>query len=363
MSKKKNTAKQPASKQPASKRPASQPPKRSGNHAVRRRVRFDRIAIVAVPLLLIIILIAALCVRSLQKSGKLQLNFGEESSEATASQTLPPATESTTPTATSTTAQTEESASEQKEITLSANDVAKGNLIVVDRAHDYTFPTGDPELQYVHEGRVSAYTVSDLDVQLDTETLEQLNQMMTDYEAASGYSGMQVFSGYRSKSDQDSRYESGSSNMPGGSSDYHTGRSFNLKIDFGDGTSDYYNAEKYPDYSWIAEHAAEYGFVVRYPEGKDDLTGDESRTYTFRYVGVPHAVYMTEHDLCLEEYVELVQDYTADEPLMIETEDGSYAVYYAAAEGSSVHVPVRSESYTVSGDNIGGFILTCKEAE
>lgn len=339
-------------------RPAAQPPKRGGSHAVKRRVRFDRIAVVVIPLLLIIILITALCMRSLQKSGRLQLNRKEESS--TASTTALTAPTETTPAVATETTEPEESTADHKEITISAGDVAKGNLIVVNPENAYSFPTGDPVLKYVHEERNSSYTVSDLDVQLEAETLEQLNAMMADYEAESGYSGMQVFSCYRSKSDQDSRYESGSSSIPGGCSDYHTGRSFNLKIDFGDGTSDYYNAEKYPEYSWIAEHAAEYGFVVRYPDGKDSKTGDESRTYTFRYVGIPHAAYMTEHNLCLEEYAEKLQEYTVDEPLTIQTDDGSYAVYYAAVEETGVHVTVLSDSYTVSGDNMDGFIITCR---
>ncbi len=335
---------------------------RGGSHAVKRHVRFDRIAVVVIPLLLIILLIIALCMRSLQKSGKLHLEKKDEPSTVAVTTTLtavPTESSETTPAVATGTSEPQESSAAEKEITLSSSDIAKGHLIVVNKENAYSFPAGDPKLAYVHEARNDSYTVSDMEVQLEEETLEHLSAMMADYEAETGFDGMQVFSGYRTKADQDSRYENGSTDFPGGCSDYHTGRSFNLKIDFGDGTSDYYNAEKYPDYSWIAEHAAEYGFVVRYPEGKDSLTGDESRTYTFRYVGVPHAVYMTAHKLCLEEYVEKLQGYTADKPLNIQTENADYAVYYAAADTSSIHTSVIGEDYSVSGDNIGGFIITC----
>ena len=133
------------------------------------------------------------------------------------------------------------------------------------------------------------------------------------------------------------------------------------EINFGDGTSDYYNAEKYPKYSWIAEHAAEYGFVVRYPDGKDEKTGEDSRTYTFRYVGVPHALYMQEHNLCLEEYIDRVHSYSADNPLEITADGKTYQVFYVGIGGTKdVQVTIPSGTYTASGDNISGYIVTCE---
>ena len=200
-----------------------------------------------------------------------------------------------------------------------------------------------------------------MEVQLDAEPIAQLNKMMSAFETETGLGGMQVFSGYRDKADQDSRYEDGSTGFRGGYSDYHSGRSFNLKINFGDGTSDYYNAEKYPKYSWIAEHAAEYGFVVRYPDGKDEKTGEDSRTYTFRYVGVPHALYMQEHNLCLEEYIDRVHSYSADNPLEITADGKTYQVFYVGIGGTKdVQVTIPSGTYTASGDNISGYIVTCE---
>lgn len=51
-------------------------------------------------------------------------------------------------------------------------------------------------------------------------------------------------------------------------------------------------------------HAAEYGFVLRYPKGKEGVTGIAHEPWHFRYVGVPHAAAMASNRLCLEEYLD-----------------------------------------------------------
>ncbi len=201
-----------------------------------------------------------------------------------------------------------------------------------------------------------------MEVQLDAETIAQLNKMMSAFETETGLGGMQVFSGYRDKADQDSRYEDGSTGFRGGYSDYHSGRSFNLKINFGDGTSDYYNAEKYPKYSWIAEHAAEYGFVVRYPDGKD-----EKNRRGQPYIYIP---------LCRRTPCSL---YAGTQPLSGRIQSTVYTATVRTTRWRSrlmarpircsmwgiggtkdVQVTIPSGTYTASGDNISGYIVTCE---
>ena len=53
---------------------------------------------------------------------------------------------------------------------------------------------------------------------------------------------------------------------------------------------------------WMAEHAAEYGFIVRYPSDKTNLTGYYYEAWHYRYVGVELATYLMENDLTLEEF-------------------------------------------------------------
>ena len=103
---------------------------------------------------------------------------------------------------------------------------------------------------------------------------------------------------------------------------------------------------------------------MRYPDGKADKTGISPRAYTFRYVGVPHALYMYENGLCLEEYLEEIQGYSADKPLTIDTDGGEWNVFYMQANtsGSTQIAVPQDATYTVSGDNVGGFIVAYQEA-
>ena len=54
--------------------------------------------------------------------------------------------------------------------------------------------------------------------------------------------------------------------------------------------------------AWLEEHCAEYGFILRYPQDKSELTGIIWEPWHFRYVGKEAAVYIMENGLCLEEY-------------------------------------------------------------
>lgn len=55
---------------------------------------------------------------------------------------------------------------------------------------------------------------------------------------------------------------------------------------------------------WLAEHCWDYGFILRYPEDKQDVTGFLYEPWHIRYVGVEHARIMQRENLCLEEYIQ-----------------------------------------------------------
>lgn len=59
---------------------------------------------------------------------------------------------------------------------------------------------------------------------------------------------------------------------------------------------------------WLREHCSEYGFILRYPKGREYITGIEYEPWHFRYVGKSAAKAIMEQDLTLEEYVELAED-------------------------------------------------------
>ncbi|MBR0385982.1 MAG: M15 family metallopeptidase [Erysipelotrichaceae bacterium] len=66
------------------------------------------------------------------------------------------------------------------------------------------------------------------------------------------------------------------------------------------GSMDYF--ANYGGYKWVMEHAHEFGFIQRYPDGKEYITGYEYESWHFRYVGVEVATVIHQHGWTLEEY-------------------------------------------------------------
>lgn len=91
--------------------------------------------------------------------------------------------------------------------------------------------------------------------------------------------------------------------MPPGYSEHATGLAFDIvaydyqMLDEGQ--------ELTEENQWLQEHCAEYGFILRYPKGKEDITKINYESWHFRYVGVEIAKYITENQITLEEYLEL----------------------------------------------------------
>ena len=64
-----------------------------------------------------------------------------------------------------------------------------------------------------------------------------------------------------------------------------------------------YDSDNNPTWNWLRDNCWRYGFILRYPKGKEDVTGIDYEPWHFRYVGVPTAQEITESGLCLEEYL------------------------------------------------------------
>ncbi len=58
-----------------------------------------------------------------------------------------------------------------------------------------------------------------------------------------------------------------------------------------------------PEWNWLMDHAREYGFILRYPRGKTEITGYMYEPWHFRYVGVDAAKEIEESAITLEEYL------------------------------------------------------------
>ena len=81
-----------------------------------------------------------------------------------------------------------------------------------------------------------------------------------------------------------------------GTSEHHTGLAFDITTP---GTT----FMGTPQQKWLHEHCWEYGFIIRYQEGKEDLTGFVAECWHVRYVGTAHSIPMRDQGLCLEEYL------------------------------------------------------------
>lgn len=90
--------------------------------------------------------------------------------------------------------------------------------------------------------------------------------------------------------------------MPAGHSEHETGLALdilcsgNMKMDA--------SQKKEPGNRWLRENCSRYGFILRYPEDKSEITGVSFEPWHFRYVGKQAAQYMQEQDITLEEFWE-----------------------------------------------------------
>lgn len=91
--------------------------------------------------------------------------------------------------------------------------------------------------------------------------------------------------------------------MPAGYSEHQTGLSLDILCAGNLNMDD--SQEKEPGNMWMKEHCHEYGFILRYPKEKEDVTGIRYEPWHFRYVGKKAAAWLTERNLTLEDVLPL----------------------------------------------------------
>ena len=108
---------------------------------------------------------------------------------------------------------------------------------------------------------------------------------------------------YRGYTYEEAYAEVAKETMPPGHSEHSTGLAFDI-VSMGYqmlNEKQHYTAET----QWLHEHCAEYGFILRYPKGKEEITEINYESWHYRYVGVEAATYIMEQGITLEEYLEL----------------------------------------------------------
>ena len=87
--------------------------------------------------------------------------------------------------------------------------------------------------------------------------------------------------------------------------------------------------ENTAEQKWFMEHCWEYGFILRYPKDKTEVTGIGYEPWHYRYVGREHAAKLYESGLCLEEYITALEDPT-------ETAEGTVEAFVEEDSGVPV---------------------------
>ena len=71
--------------------------------------------------------------------------------------------------------------------------------------------------------------------------------------------------------------------------------------------------EKTQEQKWLIDNSYKYGFALRYPTDKKEITMINYEPWHYRYVGIENATYMKEHDMCLEEYIDYLKQFEEEE--------------------------------------------------
>ncbi|MBR0485847.1 MAG: hypothetical protein IJJ69_13915 [Oscillospiraceae bacterium] len=310
---------------------------------IRRRPRYDRLLIAGILLIACILLISG-CV----KKRKTKQNT-EESGNVVENITI-----------------TNETANAENypKISIETSKVHSGNLILVNKAFPCQIDAEavkngtSSEIQFVTiksildtKNGTKPYTASDWEVGLDRAAAHAMDRWFETFSQETGIHDLRMIGGYKPES---------------ADPDFQTGRTLTIGVFPETGSSYAYRPEN--EYAWLSEHAAEYGFILRYPEGKDDYFDDEiteRRTATFRYVGIAAASYITTRNICLEEFLQEIRQYSVSNMLVVKNGSDSFGMYYVPAdlhnETTSFAIPSNQSSYDISGNNADGFIVTIYE--
>lgn len=193
-------------------------------------------------------------------------------------------------------------ASESKEV-FSADDINNSEKLM-------TVVSSDSPLNSEYKTDLVQYE----NIKIDRLALNGLTQLMKD--AKKENLSLTLTSGYVSAEKQDKLYQTEVNRLmtvenysqaraetqaektfpKGKCADEQTGLS--VKFSTGDGK----NFENSKEYIWLIKNAMKYGFVLRYPENKEDETGMTANPSLFRYVGVENATKMRTLNMCLDEY-------------------------------------------------------------
>ena len=251
---------------------------------------------------------------------------------------------------------------------VNTKDKFRGDLILVNSEHQYF--GGDEDLVSIidmnNENERTCFTAVDSTYTILRQVYEPMAKMIQDFYDIYYNDTLIIYGSYRTKEFQTQLYDDELSQTgeeestrvaKPGFSEHETG----LAFDFTESVNHDYDGTG--DFAWINANCFKYGFIVRYTGLKEKITKFRDEPWHFRYVGIPHASYMVQNDLCLEEYIDLIRKHPYDgEHLEFSDNSGhDYEVYFVesddGADKTTVPVPTGIR-YDISGNNVDGLIVT-----
>lgn len=145
---------------------------------------------------------------------------------------------------------------------------------------------------------------------LTDETLKAFNKMRT--AAAKDNISLEIASGFRSYEEQETLYKEYSAENGQKEADTYSARAGYSEHQSGmaiDVNGADFSMVGQKDMKWLEKHCSEYGFIIRFPKGKESITGYSYEPWHIRYVGKKTAKEMKKQGLCLEEYLGVDSEY------------------------------------------------------
>lgn len=261
-----------------------------------------------------------------------------------------------------------------------------GMLVLVNYEHFYSY-TNEIKTEPIEQNEYLLTDRADIELpSLMTQALTELGKVFYEH---NGYR-LYITSGYRTEQYQRQLYDNYVIDhgeemakiyvASPGASEHHTG--FAVDLSTVDADLQRTPLEYHPDREWFGKICSDYGFILRYPIGSEQITHVAYEPWHFRYLGVPVAHAVTALGITYEEFIEQIKQYSPqtgmlfvkDAVIEFEQQDGyidvvhynetdrtfsltgGYVIYFVP-EQQPIQIPAPITDYIVSGTNDGGFIV------
>lgn len=189
------------------------------------------------------------------------------------------------------------------------NEVSKEYISAVNKATiNKSFTDGKESSKYLDSRVVEAYEAMCKAAKKDGISLKAVSAYRTyAYQENLYNKRVKRFMNEQGMSEEEAKKEAATRVAIPGTSEHHLG----LAVDINSVETSFENTKAF---KWLQKNAENYGFVLRYPKDKKAITKIIYEPWHYRYVGVEHAKEMNRLGLCLEEYIDLLNDQNPSVP-------------------------------------------------